>query len=78
VKIMETGEINATSENILFAGTLLVNGDLKSRSTLRIGGDIIVTGIINSGNIICSGSVVALQGISGNGNTLKIEAHHNV
>lgn len=63
--VVEVENVDFTTGNIVFDGTLQVNGDVKSGMVLRIGGDVIVHGLVEAATIEAGGNVAVAGGIIG-------------
>jgi uncharacterized protein len=62
--VLEVDEVNLATGNIVFDGSLRVNGDITSGMTVRVSGDVVVQGTIEAalveagGNITVNGDII--------------------
>ncbi|GAB3266331.1 DUF342 domain-containing protein [Chitinimonas naiadis] len=63
--LIDVEDVDLTTGNITFDGTLQVNGDIKAGMAVRVAGDVIVNGTIEAAEVIAGGNVVCKGGIIG-------------
>ena len=66
------GNVNLESGNIEHPGSLLVEGDVKSGTRVKVGGNIEVKGTMESADVSCGGNLVVRGGIMGVGKTFVV------
>lgn len=62
-KILSLDNVDASTGNILFVGSVTVNGDVRGGYTIRVGGDIKVNGTVENATLVAGGNIVVNQGI---------------
>lgn len=62
------GDVNLTTGNIRFSGSVHIKGNVEQGSILEVGGDLVVDGMVQGGCIRCQGSVRIAGGFIGNEN----------
>lgn len=67
--VLEVRNLDLSTGNIDFDGTIRVQGDVKSGMQLKVTGDVIVMGTIEAAEIVAGGNVAVNGGIIGHGNT---------
>jgi uncharacterized protein (DUF342 family) len=60
------GDINLSTGNIDFIGTVVVRGDVKEGFKVYAGEDLIVNGVVEGAELKCSGKLTIAGGVSGN------------
>ncbi len=60
------GDVNLSTGNIDFIGTVVVRGDVKDGFKVYAGEDIIVNGVVEGAEIKCGGKLTIGGGVSGN------------
>lgn len=66
-KVLEVPVLDPNTGNIVFEGTIRVQGDVKSGMHLKVTGDVIVIGTVEAAEIIAGGNVAVHGGIIGHG-----------
>lgn len=61
------GNVDYTTGNIDFKGTLTVKGDVKSGFSVKSEGNILITGIVEDANVIAGGNITVISGCVGTG-----------
>jgi uncharacterized protein (DUF342 family) len=64
--VIEVANVDLTSGNIAFKGTVKVLGDIKSGMRVDVTGDILVAGTIEAAEVSAGGNIVITGGIVGN------------
>jgi len=64
---MVNGNVDYSTGNIDYAGSLLVKGDVKSGFEIKVGGDIDIWGVVEDAKIEAAGRVLLQKGIIGKG-----------
>ncbi|WP_353892070.1 FapA family protein [Proteinivorax hydrogeniformans] len=59
------GDVDFSSGNIDFIGTVVVNGSVRDGFEVRAQGDVTINGLVDSSTIICSGNLTVSGGIQG-------------
>lgn len=59
--------VDYSTGNIDFIGSIIVKGDVKSGFTVKSGGDIEIWGVVEDAEIIANGNVLLKKGITGRG-----------
>ncbi|MEG2087993.1 MAG: FapA family protein [Angelakisella sp.] len=92
-RIVTVDNVDASTGNILFVGSVHVRGDVASGFSVRAGGNIIVDGVAENAVLVAGSNVVICGGIKGNGKDMvvadgsvralyvenaRIQAHGNV
>ncbi|MDP3841095.1 MAG: FapA family protein [Oxalobacteraceae bacterium] len=67
--VLEVPALNLSTGNIVFEGTIRIQGDVKSGMQLNVTGDVIVVGTVEAAEIIAGGNVAVNGGIIGHGGT---------
>lgn len=65
--VLEVPALNLSTGNIVFEGTIRVQGDVKSGMQLTVTGDVIVAGTVEAAEIIAGGNIAVNGGIIGHG-----------
>lgn len=65
--VLEVPALNLSTGNIVFEGTIRVQGDVKSGMQLNVTGDVIVVGTVEAAEIIAGGNIAVNGGIIGHG-----------
>ncbi len=60
------GDVNLSTGNIDFIGTVMVRGDVKDGFKINAGEDIIVNGVVEGAELKCPGKITVGGGVSGN------------
>lgn len=60
------GDVNLSTGNIEFIGTVIVRGDVKDGFKINAGEDIIVNGVVEGAELKCGGKMTIGGGVSGN------------
>jgi len=64
---MEVENVNLTTGNIVFDGSVLIKGDVENGMTVKASGDINVLGRVESAKIVAGGDIVIMGAIIGRG-----------
>ncbi|NVM04889.1 MAG: DUF342 domain-containing protein, partial [Candidatus Helarchaeota archaeon] len=62
-----SGDIDYSTGNIDYMGSLLVKGDVKSGFEIKVGGDIDIWGVVEDAKIEAAGKILLQKGIIGRG-----------
>ncbi len=65
---VHNGDVNLTTGNIRFSGSVHIKGNVEQGSILEVGGDLVIDGMVQGGCIRCQGSVRIAGGFIGNEN----------
>jgi len=60
------GDVNLSTGNIDFIGTVVIRGDVKDGFKVYAGEDIIVNGVVEGAELKCNGKLTIAGGVSGN------------
>ena len=60
------GDVNLSTGNIEFVGTVIIKGDVKDGFKVNAGEDIIVNGVVEGADLKAGGNIVVNGGVSGN------------
>lgn len=60
------GDVNLSTGNIDFIGTVIVRGDVKDGFKVYAGEDLIVNGVVEGAELKCGGKLTVAGGVSGN------------
>ena len=60
------GDVNLSTGNIDFIGTVIVRGDVKDGFKVYAGEDLVVNGVVEGAELKCSGKLSIAGGVSGN------------
>jgi uncharacterized protein (DUF342 family) len=60
------GDVNLSTGNIDFIGTVIVRGDVKDGFKINAGEDIVVNGVVEGAELKCNGKITVAGGVSGN------------
>jgi uncharacterized protein (DUF342 family) len=60
------GDVNLSTGNIEFIGTVIVRGDVKDGFKINAGEDIIINGVVEGAELKCGGKMTIGGGVSGN------------
>ena len=63
--VINVKNVDLTTGNIVFEGTVHVEGDIKTDMTVKVTGDVIVNGMVESADVIAGGNVAVKGGIIG-------------
>ena len=63
--VIEVPDVDLSTGNITFEGTIHIAGDIKAGMSLNVTGDVIVKGMVEAAQIIAGGNVVVKGGIIG-------------
>jgi uncharacterized protein (DUF342 family) len=63
--VIEVPDVDLSTGNIVFEGTIHIEGDIKAGMSLNVTGDVIVKGMVESAEIIAGGNVAVKGGIIG-------------
>ncbi|HEY9100699.1 FapA family protein [Chitinimonas sp.] len=63
--LVDVVDVDLSTGNITFDGTIQVKGDIKAGMSVRVQGDVVVSGTIEAAEIIAGGNVVCKGGIIG-------------
>lgn len=63
--LVDVQDVDLSTGNIAFDGTLQVKGDIKAGMTVRVAGDVVVSGTIEAAEVVAGGNVVVKGGIIG-------------
>jgi uncharacterized protein (DUF342 family) len=64
--VYRVDQVGAATGNILFPGTVVVDGDVAMGYRIQATGDILVGGTVESADLIASGNILAYNGMVGN------------
>ena len=67
--IVEIEDVDLSTGNIEFSGTVKIKGDVKTGMRLRVAGDVFVNGTVEAAEIIAGGNVTIKGGIIGHAET---------
>jgi hypothetical protein len=68
--VVQVSNVDLSTGNINFEGTLRITGDIKAGMRVKVGGDVIVSGMVEAAEINAGGNVSVKGGIVGNASTL--------
>ncbi|MDR2178603.1 MAG: FapA family protein [Treponema sp.] len=71
------GGVNLASGNVIFLGTVVVNGDVEDGFIVKAAGNIEVNGTVEKAVLESEGNIIVTQGIAGKGGGI-IKAGHSV
>lgn len=71
--VLEVDEVNLSTGNIVFDGSLRVNGDITSGMTVRVSGDVVVQGTIEAAFVEAGGNITVNGGIIGTAETASFK-----
>ncbi len=60
------GDVNLSTGNIDFIGTVIIRGDVKDGFKVYAGEDLVVNGVVEGAELKCSGKLSIAGGVSGN------------
>jgi uncharacterized protein (DUF342 family) len=60
------GDVNLSTGNIDFIGTVIVRGDVKDGFKVYAGEDLVINGVVEGAELKCSGKLSIAGGVSGN------------
>jgi len=60
------GDVNFSTGNIDFIGTVVVKGDVKDGFKIHAGEDIIISGVVEGAELTAGGKITVVGGVSGN------------
>lgn len=63
--IVEIENVDLSTGNVDFEGTIRINGDIKSGMRLRVSGDVFVNGMVEAAEVVAGGDVSIKGGIIG-------------
>ena len=63
--VLQVPDVDLSTGNISFEGTIHVDGDIKAGMILNVTGDVIVNGLVEAADIIAGGNVAVKGGIIG-------------
>lgn len=63
-KMLLLENVDASTGNILFVGSVSVSGDVRGGFTIRVGGDIKVSGIVENATLVAGGNIALNKGIN--------------
>ncbi|WP_269531954.1 DUF342 domain-containing protein [Chitinimonas sp. BJYL2] len=63
--LVDVQDIDLSSGNINFDGTVHVNGDIRAGMSVRVAGDVIVEGTVEAAEVVAGGNIVVKGGIIG-------------
>ncbi|BBB66123.1 hypothetical protein UNDYM_1870 [Undibacterium sp. YM2] len=63
--VLQVPDVDLSTGNISFEGTIHVEGDIKAGMILNVTGDVIVNGLVEAADIIAGGNVAVKGGIIG-------------
>jgi uncharacterized protein len=66
--LLEVADIDLTTGNIEFDGTIRIKGDIKAGMRLKASGDVVVLGMVEAAEIVAGGNVAVRGGIVGRPN----------
>lgn len=67
--VIEVTDVDLSTGNIDFEGTIRVNGDVKSGMRIKVAGDVHVTGTVEAAHITAGGNVAIQGGVIGHADT---------
>ena len=68
--VVQISNVDLSTGNIDFEGTLCITGDIKAGMRVKVGGDVVVNGMVEAAEISAGGNVSVRGGIVGNASTL--------
>ncbi|MFZ6720721.1 DUF342 domain-containing protein [Undibacterium sp. Ji49W] len=63
--VLQVPDVDLSTGNIRFEGTIHVEGDIKAGMSLNVTGDVIVNGLVEAAEIVAGGNVAVKGGIIG-------------
>ncbi|QDQ28950.1 DUF342 domain-containing protein [Chitinimonas arctica] len=63
--LVDVQDVDLSTGNITFDGTLQVKGDIRAGMSVRVAGDVVVGGTIEAAEVVAGGNVVVKGGIIG-------------
>ncbi|HEY5799506.1 MAG TPA: FapA family protein [Burkholderiaceae bacterium] len=63
--VIEVANVDLTTGNIAFDGTIHVSGDIKAGMIVKVAGDVIVEGTLEAAEVVAGGNVAVAGGIIG-------------
>jgi uncharacterized protein (DUF342 family) len=60
------GDVNFSTGNVDFIGTVVVKGDVKDGFKIHAGEDIIISGVVEGAELTAGGKITVVGGVSGN------------
>lgn len=76
-RVLRLAQVDTSTGNILFAGTVQVDGDVANGFTVHAGGDIIIKGIAENAKLVSGGNIVLCGGMKGMDNGI-LDAAGNI
>lgn len=67
--IVEIDDVDLSTGNVDFSGTVKIKGDVKTGMRLRVSGDVFVNGTVEAAEIVAGGNIVVKGGIIGHAET---------
>lgn len=67
--VIEVPDVDLSTGNIVFEGTIRVAGDIKSGMSIKVSGDVFVSGTVEAAEIVAGGNVVVQGGVIGHADT---------
>jgi len=67
--VIEVPDVDLSTGNIDFEGTIRVAGDVKAGMRIKVAGDVIVSGTVEAAHIIAGGNVAVQGGVIGHADT---------
>ena len=61
------GDVNLTTGNIIFLGTVIINGNVEDGFAVKAAGNIVVNGSVGKAELDAEGDIIIHQGIAGKG-----------
>jgi len=67
--VIEVPDVDLSTGNIDFEGTIRVSGDVKAGMRIKVAGDVIVSGSVEAAHIVAGGNVAVQGGVIGHADT---------
>lgn len=67
--VIEVPDVDLSTGNIDFEGTIRVTGDVKAGMRIKVTGDVIVSGTVEAAHIVAGGNVAVQGGVIGHADT---------
>ncbi|MEG0339105.1 MAG: FapA family protein [Oscillospiraceae bacterium] len=71
-RILEVDNVDSSTGNILFVGSVHIKGDVASGFSVRVGGNITIDGVAENAVLVAGNDIVISNGIKGNDKALII------
>ncbi len=63
--VYEVENVDVSTGNIEFEGSVQVNGDVKENFQVKAGGNVIINGLVEGANITAGGNIIIAKGMNG-------------